>query len=230
VGTVTSPHRPAARADGAATGAAILTPGWLARPRQVDPDRARDQARQILGGRRYKPADVPRPFEGVLEWLGDRLRPIGDFFSRITESLAGKVVLGALLVAAVTLVALLLARRSAAARALGAGAGRRRSRDEKLDPARLEREADAAERRGDLDLALRLRFRAGLVRLDRTGAISFRPSITTGQVARRLRLDDFDEIAVTFDAVAYGGRRASESDLLSARTGWPRVLEQAGHR
>src|SRR6266496_5432893 len=71
-------------------------------------DLARDQARQILGGRRYKPADVPRPFEGVLEWLGDRLRPIGDFFSRITDSLAGKIVLSALLVAAVTLIALLV--------------------------------------------------------------------------------------------------------------------------
>ncbi len=207
-----------------------MTRAWIAAPGQVDPDRARDQARQILGGRRYKPADVPRPFEGVLEWLGDRLRPIGDFFSRITESLAGKIVLGTLLVGAVTLIALLVARRSAAARALSAGTGRRRPRDEKLDPARLEREADAAERRGDLGLALRLRFRAGLVRLDRTGAISFRPSITTGQVARRLRLDDFDELAVTFDAVAYGGRRASEGDLRSARTGWPRVLEQAGHR
>src|SRR5262249_54397828 len=54
---------------------------------QVDPDQARDQAREILDGRRYKPAGVPRPFEGTLDWLGDRLRPIGDFFSRITESL-----------------------------------------------------------------------------------------------------------------------------------------------
>jgi hypothetical protein len=203
---------------------------WTAVPAQVDPDRARDQARQILGERRYKPADVPRPFEGVLEWLGDRLRPIGDFFSRITESLAGKLVLGALLVVAVTLVTLLLARRAAAARALSTGAGRRRSRDEQLDPARLEREADAAERRGDLDLALRLRFRAGLLRLDRTGAIRFRPSITTGQVARRLGLDDFDQLGITFDAVAYCGRRASASDLQTARAGWPRVLERAGHR
>jgi len=69
---------------------------------QVDPDQARDQARQILGSRRYKPADVPRPFEGVLDWLGDRLRPIGDFFSRLTESLAGKIVLAAVLAGIVT--------------------------------------------------------------------------------------------------------------------------------
>jgi Domain of unknown function (DUF4129) len=207
-----------------------VTPHWLAATGQVDPDRAREQAREILGGRRYKPADVPRPFEGALEWLGDRLRPIGDFFSRITESFAGRITLAALLAGVVALIAVLIARRRAAAGA-GGGKGRRRaSPAESADPARLEREADAAERRGDLDIALRLRFRAGLLRLDRTGAIRFRPSITTGQVARRLRLRDFDDLAITFDAVAYGGRHASATDLRSARSGWPRVLDQAAHR
>jgi hypothetical protein len=197
---------------------------------QVDPDRAREQAREILGGRRYKPTDVPRPFQGALEWLGDRLRPIGDFFSRITESLPGKIALAAVLAGVVAVVALLIARRRAATSAAGVGAGRRRSPDARDDPGGLEREADAAERRGDLDVALRLRFRAGLLRLDRAGAIHFRPSITTGQVARRLRLPDFDDLAITFDAVAYGGRHASTTDLQSARAEWPRVLEQAAPR
>ena len=197
---------------------------------QVDPDHARDQAREILGSRRYKPADVPRPFEGALEWLGDRLRPIGDFFSRITESLAGKIVLAALLAGIVTVIALLVARRRAAS-AAGAGTGRGRgATDEGLDPARLERDADAAERGGDLDAALRLRFRAGLLRLDRAGAIRFRPSITTGQVARRLRMPAFDDLAVTFDAVAYGGRHASTTDLSTARASWPRVVDEAADR
>ena len=202
---------------------------WPAFAGQVDPDRARDQAREILGGRRYKPADVPRPFEGALEWLGDRLRPIGDFFSRITESLPGKIALAAVLAGVVAVVALLVAHRRTAASATG-GPSRRRSSDERADPGRLEREADAAERRGDLDVALRLRFRAGLLRLDRAGAIHFRPSITTGQVARRLRLPSFDDLAITFDAVAYGGRHASATDLQSARAEWPRVLERAAPR
>ena len=206
-----------------------MTPLWLAAAGQVDPDRARDQARDILGGRRYKPADVPRPFEGALEWLGDRLRPIGDFFSRITESLPGKIALAALLAAVVALVALLVARRRAPTIVAGGGRGRQPA-DERADPGRLEREADAAEQRGELDVALRLRFRAGLLRLDRAGAINFRPSITTGQVARRLRLPVFDDLAVTFDAVAYGGRHASTTDVSSARVAWPRVVEQAARR
>ena len=77
---------------------------------------------------------------------------------------------------------------------------------------------------------LRLRFRAGLLRLDRAGAIHFRPSITTGQVAGRLRLHAFDDLAITFDAVVYGGRQASVSDLQSAVCGVAALLEQAADR
>ena len=203
-----------------------MTLRWPGAPGAVDPDQARQQAREILDGRRYKPADVPRPFEGVLTWLGDRLRPIGDFFSRVADSLPGKIVLGALLVAAVTLLTWLLARHHAATGA-GGGPARPRGAAQSVDPARLERDADGAERRGELDLALRLRFRAGLLRLDRSGAIQLRPSITSGQVARSLRLRDYDELAITFDAVAYGGRRASAAEIATARTTWPRVVEQA---
>lgn len=203
-----------------------MTSAWPAAPGVVDPDQAREQAREILGERRYKPAEVPRPFEGVLEWIGDRLQPIGDFFSRLVESLPGKILLGALLAGAVALVAWFVARQRAA-EGMG-GASGRRTAAERVDPGRLERDADAAERRGDLDLALRLRFRAGLLRLDRSGAIHFRPSITSGQVARQLQLRDFDDLAYTFDAVAYGGRHASATDVSSARATWPRVVERAG--
>jgi len=193
----------------------------------ADPDNARRQARDILDQRRYKPADVPRPFEGVLEWLGDRLRPIGEFFDTLLSSVPGRLVLFAGLVALFAVVATAVARR----RGRGGVAVRRRSRrdatEASLDPARLEREADEAERRGDLDRALRLRFRAGLLRLDDVGAIRFRPSLTSGQVARRLRQPAFDDLAIKFDGVAYGGRRASPDDVRLAREWWPRVLEEA---
>ena len=78
------------------------------------------------------------------------------------------------------------------------------ARDE--DPRALDRRADAAEAAGDLEAALRLRFRAGLLRLDARGAIEFRPSISTVEVRRTLHDDDFDALAATFDDVVYGGR------------------------
>ena len=145
----------------------------------VDPDEAREQARDILEQRRYQPEKVPRPFEGPLEWLGDRMRPIGEFFDDLVSSGPGRVLLALGFVTLVAVVAVTIARRRSRA---GAAVGRGRGRDsveQSLDPARLEREADAAERRGDLDRALRLRFRAGLLRLDAVGAITFRPSMTT---------------------------------------------------
>ncbi|MGH8985293.1 MAG: DUF4129 domain-containing protein, partial [Acidimicrobiia bacterium] len=194
---------------------------------EVDPDAARDQARDILGQRRYQPADVPRPFEGVLEWLGDRLRPIGDFFDRLLSSWPGRLALIAGLIALVVFVTTGIARRRSRGVAAGGGRGRGRAGEESLDPGQLEREADAAERGGDLDRALRLRFRAGLLRLDAAGAIRFRPSLTSGEVRRQLRQPAFDDLAFTFDEIAYGGRAASAVDLGSARDGWPRVLADA---
>jgi hypothetical protein len=197
---------------------------------EIDPETARDQARDILDQRRYQPADVPRPFEGALDWLGDRLRPIGDFFDRLLSSWPGRLALIAGLIALVAVVTTAIARRRGRGVSPGGGRGRRRIGEESLDPGQLERDADAAERRGDLDLALRLRFRAGLLRLDAAGAIRFRPSLTSGEVRRRLRLPTFDDLALTFDEVAYGGRRASAGDVGTAREHWPRVLADARRR
>ena len=98
------------------------------------------------------------------------------------------------------------------------------------DPAVLEREADAAERRGDLERAVRLRFRAGLLRLGDRGAVDYRPSLTTSEVRAALDSDTFDHLAGTFERVAYGGRPAGPPDVAEARTEWPRVVKQGPRR
>jgi hypothetical protein len=99
--------------------------------------------------------------------------------------------------------------------------------EESEDPDELERLADAAERAGLLDRALRLRFRAGLLRLGDRGAIRYRPSLTTNEVRRALGSESFDELARAFEAVAYGGRDASLPDLETARRAWPQVVANA---
>src|SRR3954451_138276 len=53
----------------------------------VDPDAARRTARGIVSGRQYRSAPTPRPFRKPLNWLGDRLHGIVDWFGRVVKSL-----------------------------------------------------------------------------------------------------------------------------------------------
>jgi hypothetical protein len=197
-------------------------------PASVDPDTTRREARDILSDGRFHESETPRPFRGLLEWIGDRLavldRPLDWLIGRLpggrnTFSLA----LAALVAAAAAVVASRLVRRRSA-RTLEE-LERRRSRS-RLRPDDLERAADEAERRGELERALRLRFRAGLLRLDRARAISYRDSLTSGEIARQLGSEDFTRLAATFDEVVYGGRQPDQGDVKASRAAWARVLQE----
>jgi hypothetical protein len=67
-----------------------------------------------------------------------------------------------------------------------------------------------------------------LLRLGTRGAIRYRPSVSTNEVRRVLGSETFDELARTFDAVAYGGRKAHPPDVDAARREWPGVVSGAG--
>jgi hypothetical protein len=202
-----------------------------ARPGAVDPGDARRVARRILSGRQFRAAPTPRPFRGVLRWIGDRLHPIVSWVGHVVADVAGTwLVVPAGLVVAAALVYVAVRVR-----------GRRRRPDARRDaydmvddhvedPNELERAAERAERDGQLDHALRLRFRAGLLRLGDRGAIRYRPSLTTGEVRRALGSETFDELARTFETVAYGGRDAVGDDVATARREWPRVVAGATGR
>jgi hypothetical protein len=203
----------------------------VARAGPVSPDAARRDARSILGERRFRPAHVPRPFAGALRWLGRQLEPVGRALSpvgRFFQTIPGFLVLTALVVGAAIAGAWFLAgRRSARGRRPVVRGGVRAASD---DPRQLDRAAEQAERDGDYAQAVRLRFRAGLLRLDTAGAIRLGPSSTSGQVARRLRLRDFDDLARDFELVAYGDRPADTSVAHAARERWTRVLDEVRSR
>lgn len=201
---------------------------------QPTAEQLREQAHHILRGRKFRGTRTPAPFRGVLEAVGrffDRVLspiggPIGRFFVRVWAETWGRLFIGFLVLSVLTLLTLVLVRRRSV-RAVG-GRGRRTGRPEDEDPDALEREADKAERAGDLDRALRLRFLAGLARLHRAGAVRLPATITTGAVGRQLQSPVYDELGRTFDAVAYGHRPVTEDDVAAARDGWPRVLAGAG--
>jgi len=203
--------------------------GWLG---AVDPEAARRVAEEILADPRYHPRQAPRPFAGFFRRIGELLvDPITRFFGAIGDLLpsVGSPPWVALAVA-VVVVAVILTVRLSAARGRQRF-GQRRSAGmldgEGLAADELERRADEAERHGDLDTALRLRFQAGLGRLDEAGVVRLRPGLTNGAVSRTLRSPDFDGLANDFDEVAYGGRPATTGDVTTARSTWPAVVTTA---
>jgi hypothetical protein len=194
---------------------------------------ARDRALRNLAARRFEPDAAPRPFRRPLEWLRAPVREAGEAIGRTVEFLAsplpgGESTLWLVLALLVCTAAAVVATRLARGRAeVAGGHARRASRGPRLDPRRLEQEAADAERSGDLELALRLRFRAGLMRLGLAQVIPLRDSLTTGDVRRRLRQPEFDRLAAAFDEVVYGRRAPAQTDVEDARAGWPRVLKAA---
>jgi uncharacterized protein DUF4129 len=191
---------------------------------------AREQAREILSQRRFQEPELPRPFEHPLQWLGDRLEDVGDWFLDAFDGVDGALPGGAWVlwlllalgaVAAGALVARAAVRRRAVAGLVRAAAGKG---EPAADPAAIEREADAAERDGDYERAVRLRFRAGVVRLERERVLEPGGLRTTGEIAHALHSPAFDALGTDFDAIAYGGRPAGEDDARAARDGWQAVL------
>ena len=196
------------------------------------PFAASHEAQRILKEDRFRGSSLPRPFHGVLVWLGARLSPLGRPFTWLARRIPGGawtlwLVLAGLVILASAAVAGRTARRRGAS-LLARDEHARSGRAE--DPARLEREADAAEATGDLDAAVRLRFRAGLLRLGRARVVPLRSSLTSGEARRLVRLPDFDRIAGTHDEVVYGGRQARAADAVDARERWPLVLRSKGVR
>jgi hypothetical protein len=221
--------RALAGAEGAELAARLRT---LAQSRASGADGVSDAAQEaasILEGRRFQEPDVPRPFAGVLRTIGRWLEPLSGpldrFWDWVAESVPAQLVIAGLVFTGALLVSTrLVGRRGAQAvrrsRSIGIEAGG-------LDADQLEREADAAERAGDLDHAVRLRFVAGVLRLDRAGVIAYRSSLTTGQLKATVGSPVFAQLAGAFDEIAYGGRPAEPADIDAARQTWPRVLAEA---
>jgi hypothetical protein len=191
---------------------------------EVDPGEAREQARLVLEGDRYQARDVPRPLRGVLRWVGERVEDVAEpLVDAVSTPVGLAVALLAVAALTVVLVTTLVRRRNGVADQ--AAHARRAARS--LDPATLEQEADQAEADGDLDAAVRLRFRAGVVRLEQAGVVPARVDATTARLVGRVGVPAFAPLARSFDEVAYGGRHATPDDVAAARRDWPEVVAAA---
>ena len=201
---------------------------------RTDPAAAREDAREVLAQRRFQPTSVPAPLRDLRERVGEWLRSAGGPFESAFRWLADRIpggppVLWAMLATLVLATAALLASRAGAGRDTAAAAAAAAGHaEERMSAAQLRREAERAERAGDLDEALRLRFRAGLVELDHRQLIELRPALTNRELLDAVPSPTLAELVDGFEAVAYGGRPAEDDDVRSARDGWPRVPDEAG--
>jgi hypothetical protein len=195
-------------------------------------DAARDAARAILAEHRFHVAAVPRPLHGVLQAIGQALdsplRLLGDLFDALASVIPGGPVGTAILVGTIALgLAIVTARQRVTRRlqtaglAAGSGAG-----GVAPGAAELERAAAVAERERRFDDAVRLRFRAGLLRLADRDLVAFEPSMSNSAIARALRSRRFERLAHSFDEIVYGGRSARTEDVDAARSEWPALLKE----
>lgn len=200
----------------------------------IDSDALRETARAILSEDRFRARETPAPFRGVLRWLGDVLAPIGrvlapvgDFlgsFGWLWENVWARVFVLAGVAAIVAALSLVVIRRRSA---IAVTRGSSSHGGEREDPFQLERRAEEAEARGDYETGVRLRFQAGVLRLQNTGRVRRGRTSATRAIGRQLHSDVFDGLGATFDEVAYGGRAATPADADAARNAWKRVLSES---
>ncbi len=186
----------------------------------------------ILEGDRYHDREGFRPFRSVIERVREALGSDdgGDDADRVagTDGTGGGsdfgmvvaiVVIGALAVVVVALVR----RRVRSGVDDDSPEGRARATALRAD--HLERDANRAREQGAHDRAVRLRFQAGLLRLESVGALDLEPGLTNRTAADCLGSPDFDELARAFDAIVYGHRPANPGDVDRAWLLWPTLVE-----
>ena len=189
----------------------------------VDSERLRDEADRILSQPKYRVETTTS--ERLSTWLRDLWFAFLEFLDSVAGLVGGPLVLGSILVVVVVIVAVVFARNlgKRRARELENRIRREHALARGVDPDDLESEAEAAASRGDHAEAVRLRFRAGLLRLDESGRIKYRPGLTGAEIEELLHSPVFETLARRFDEIVYGRQHASSDDYTEAVAGW-RVL------
>ncbi len=190
-----------------------------------DAEAARAAAAAILAERRFGGPGVIGGTRSLWARLVDLL---DDMARRIFLGTAGDSSLLLLTAIAVVVASAIigyrLARRHGRAGERTARPGDHHAPVAAAQPSALEDAAEQAERAGDYVAAIRLRFQAGLLRLDRRGLVRLDPALTTGRLARIVAAPGIDGVTRQFDEVVYGGRPATATDATAARSGWEQVL------
>jgi hypothetical protein len=191
---------------------------------------ARQAARSILSEGRFHSSSVPDPLHGVLVRIGqlvdDPLSAVGRLFHRLGSVLPGGVA-GAWAAAAGLVIVLTggLALHRARTRLANTETASEVAHPLAGD---LERAAERAEREGRWDEAVRLRFRAGILRLGELDGYRHTDATPNHSLARMLGSESFDQLTRRFDEIVYGGQEATSVDAEAQRRAWPELIAERG--
>jgi Domain of unknown function (DUF4129) len=187
---------------------------------------ARHAAQSILSEGRFHSSPVPDPLHNTLVSIGRAVQDPFSAFGRLVNNLgthfpgggAGLWVAAAVLLLVVT--AALTARRAKTRLDRSVAEGSTSS----PGPAQLERAAERAERDGRWDEAVRLRFRAGLMRLGERSGLRNTDTTPNHSLARIVHSERLDQLSDRFDEIAYGGDDATAADADHQRRAWPEII------
>ncbi|MDA8393176.1 MAG: hypothetical protein M0Z87_10385 [Actinomycetota bacterium] len=190
----------------------------------------RRQAEVILSSPRFRVATLPRPLAGPLRALGGMLRSALAWVHLPSLEGGGSVVAWAAVVLAAAVVLVAIAAVLRLVRQLQRGPARSPRVDRGKtgpDPAVLEERARVAEAAGDLTLAYRLRFQAGLVKLETSGGVPRARTMTSRQLSARLRDPTFDGLAAGLEQMVFAGRPATPAEVSRSVHEWRTVVDAA---
>lgn len=193
----------------------------------ADPAEARRLAEKILSDRKYKEVRPPNPFERPIAWVGGTVRrlfsAVADFVDKLIPGNARQAwgVIALVAGLATALFVIQLAVRRQRIRAAGDVDKLNLSTE---DPSELEALAAAAASRSNFGESIRLRFRAGLVRLEQNRRITDPTHQTNGDIYEAVRAEPLLDLQRQFDHVIYGGSEANAQDEVEAVRNWNDLL------
>lgn len=186
-------------------------------PPTVDPEAAKEAARDILSGAEYAEPE-PSVVERAAEWVLDR---VGSFIGTLTGGGPGSLIGWSIVALFVAGAAWLIVRslRVPTAHVAPAAEGVRLDTAERRDAAAWSEEAERAEARGDLSEALRCRHQALIATMVSRRLTDDVPGLTVREHQQQLaaRFPDFgpeiDELTERFERTWYGGEPVSTTTL-----------------
>ena len=192
----------------------VLTGG---EPGPVDPEAARQAARDILSGAEYTEPE-PSLVERAVDWMGERL---GSFFGTLTGGGPGSVIGWLVLVVLVAGAAWLLVRaaRVPSVGSTSPGSQVRHGTETRWDADLWLAESDRLAAAGDHRGALRCRHQAMLAHMVDARVVDDAPGRTASEYRRALgdRLPhlrpSLDQLTEQFEGAWYGGRPVDAVEL-----------------